>query len=141
MLVGNCNNEAGLGSAIAEQAGKKLPTSLVDLADLSFTCSAGKAAKTRIQKGVTTWRYRYFGDWPNSRLSNDSGAYHSSEVNLLFGTGELVTGIRDSENEIKLAKLMRVAWSSFAKDPESGLTVLGWPKYNDTGKTHSFETL
>jgi cholinesterase len=77
-------------------------------------------------------RYRYHGDFPNQEISPKAGAYHSSEIPLLFGTSA-DTG-KDTPSEAQLAKNMRHAWAEFAKDPVSGLLKLGWPLYDQNGK-------
>ncbi|KAF1985683.1 alpha/beta-hydrolase [Aulographum hederae CBS 113979] len=41
--------------------------------------------------GVPAWRYRYFGQFPNQHLADDSGAWHSSEIAMIFGTTERVS--------------------------------------------------
>jgi carboxylesterase type B len=65
-------------------------------------------------------------------LSNRSGAYHSSEIPLIFGTSA-DTG-PDSVDEVKLARNMRHAFAEFAKDPDHGLTKLGYPDYQQESK-------
>jgi cholinesterase len=77
-------------------------------------------------------RYRYHGEFPNQEISPKAGAYHSSEIPLLFGTSA-DTG-RDTPSEVLLAKNMRHAWAEFAKDPVNGLVKLGWPVYNQTSE-------
>ena len=77
-------------------------------------------------------RYRYYGVFPNQEISPKAGAYHSSEIPLLFGTTE-DTG-KDTPSETKLARNMRHAWAEFAKDPVNGLVKLGWPVYNQNGE-------
>jgi hypothetical protein len=65
-------------------------------------------------------------------LSNRSGAYHSSEIPLLFGTSA-DTG-PDTKDEAKLAKNMRRVFTEFAKDPDDGLFTLGYPEYAQDGE-------
>jgi cholinesterase len=76
-------------------------------------------------------RYRYHGVFPNQILTAKSGAYHSSEIPLIFGTST-DTGA-DTPDEAKLAKAMQHAWATFAKDPDNGLSRLGWPVYQQKG--------
>jgi len=52
----------------------------------------------------------------------DSGAWHGSEVAVIFGTDMAVQNIveRTSEEE-NVGKYLRGAWAAFAKDPAEGL--------------------
>jgi carboxylesterase type B len=89
---------------------------------------------------LPTWRYRYFGSFPNLQIQYhpDSGAYHGSEVNVLFGTFPPagIPGIPDpTEAEYRWGDYMRAAWAAFAKDPERGLDVLGWPRWDPAKPT------
>jgi carboxylesterase type B len=84
---------------------------------------------------LNSWRYRYAGEWDNQYIGEGAGAYHGSEIALVFGTTPLLSKKPDVEEEIKLSKAMRTAWTSFAKDPENGLTKLGWPVYDQSKPT------
>jgi cholinesterase len=63
-----------------------------------------------------------------------NGAWHGSEIALVFGTTELKKKGDDLPAEKELAKEMRDAWAGFAKDPDHGLEKLGWPVYDPTSK-------
>ncbi|KAI4227238.1 MAG: hypothetical protein L6R36_002558 [Xanthoria steineri] len=109
----------------------------------AFTCPSGSSAKSRILKNVPTWRYRYHGDWENLRLYNGtaglgprgSGAYHGTDLEMVFGTGQDVSGLRNTAAENATSKYMMGAWAAFARDTKMGLTEYGWPAYNETGNT------
>jgi carboxylesterase type B len=99
----------------------------------AFTCATSQTASFRVKAGVQTWRYRYFGDWDNLRLYDccpGSGAYHGSDLEIVFGTAEDVSGIANGAREERVSMLMRRAWAAFAKDSSAGLNKLGWPAYN-----------
>lgn len=53
---------------------------------------------------------------------------------MVFGTGEQVSGIPNSDRENEFARYMASAWVAFASDPQEGLTKFGWPRYNPNGK-------
>jgi hypothetical protein len=56
------------------------------------------------------------------------GAYHSSDVPIVFGTTELKPGAsKNTPEQDKYIKNVMTAWATFAKDPEKGLVKLGWP--------------
>lgn len=108
------------------------------LSNKAFTCTSAFAIQDRVSQDVPIYRYRYYGDYPNTRLDSSAGAYHASELTLIFGTSEAYSDVKDTDVEAKVGKLMRQAWSEFAKNPEDGLTSeLGWPRYDPKGSHHS----
>lgn len=81
VLVGNTDFEAGLYRLLVPQ----LPESaLPDLNSETFVCPAAQRAADSVLQGNPTWRYRYFGDFPNLELTTDppSGAWHGSDVSF-----------------------------------------------------------
>jgi cholinesterase len=131
MLVGNTNNEG------ASTGGK-----LNSTAARGSNCASALAAKRRRDAGINAWRYVYAGEFPNNSLGpccpNAEGAWHGSEIAIIFGTTELKNKGPDTPNEKKLAKAMQTAWATFAKDPVHGLHKLGWPFYDSSSKWSSF---
>ncbi|KAF1816769.1 alpha/beta-hydrolase [Eremomyces bilateralis CBS 781.70] len=123
MLVGNVNNE---GASSGTQPGS--------LVSLLRNCPSSAAARARRAAGVPAWRYLYAGEFPNQSLgpafANVSGAWHGAEIALIFGNTGLGDNGPDTENETKLIKKIRAAWTGFAKDPVRGLSKLGWPQYD-----------
>jgi carboxylesterase type B len=108
----------------------------------AFTCPNAYTTNYRVQHGVPTWRYRYFGDFDNLCLYNStaglgpkgSAAYHGVDMNMVFGTAEDVSGLRNTHSEYAVSRYMMGAWAAFARDPTKGLERYGWPKYNPNGK-------
>jgi len=97
-----------------------------------FTCPNTFAAHYQQAAGVPTWLFRYFGDWDSLRLYPTSGAYHGSDVEMIFGASEDVSGLPELEPERETQALMMHAWATFADDPVNGLAGLGWPTYNQS---------
>jgi hypothetical protein len=65
-------------------------------------------------------------------------AVHGAEIASVFGTVENMGRnplSAATANTKLLSKVMMEAWATFAKDPQNGLTRLGWPKYDPLGKT------
>jgi cholinesterase len=139
LLIGNADYEAGLFAASAALANVTYPPVFWTEFDLSvFTCPAAYRANISINAGVPTWRYRWFGDFPNLRLTSvpDSGAYHGSELAVLFGNFPSATGVpTTTPAEASIGDYVRGAWAAFSKDPINGLNTYGWPKYNPSGDT------
>ncbi|KAJ7016915.1 carboxylesterase [Mycena alexandri] len=132
-LLGSLDNEAGFYRIRGFTAGLNLTDSQWSIFNSeAFTCATSQTASFRARAEVPTWRYRYFGDWNNLRLYDccpGSGAYHGSDLEMVFGTAEDVSGIANGIREERVSKTMRKAWGAFAKDPRAGLNGLGWPEY------------
>jgi hypothetical protein len=132
MLLGNNDNEAGLFNLISQAGGGNVSAESTAMLNLGFTCPAAKVATARSKAKQTTWRYRYFGNWPNNKLTDTSGAWHGSEIGLLFGTTAIVSGQQPTPDEAELGNKMRHVWATFAKDPAFGLWQPGieWPNFD-----------
>ncbi|KAK0267187.1 hypothetical protein LTR35_016461 [Friedmanniomyces endolithicus] len=133
-LAGNCNYEAGFYRVGAYAANITLTPAQWQLFNQrAFTCPTKYATDARAQHGVPTWRYRYMADWKNLRLYPasrdypDSGTYHGSDMDMLFGTAYDVTGRRNSLQEELTSRYFMGAWAAFGRDPTAGLEVYGWP--------------
>lgn len=73
--------------------------------DSTMGCGSANAAEVRIKNGIPAWRYRYMGVWENTSLGPNTGAYHSGEIPIVFGTSELRSGHKpDSLEEAKVVK-------------------------------------
>lgn len=57
------------------------------------------------------------------------GAYHQSELPLLFGTHGNYRG-SSTKYEIAVSEAMQDAWRAFADDPRNGLEAEGWPNFS-----------
>nr|OQO27277.1 hypothetical protein B0A51_04913 [Rachicladosporium sp. CCFEE 5018] len=101
----------------------------------SFTCANDYEARARTSQGVPVWQYRFFADWNNTRLYPTSGAYHGTELGMLFGNSVDVSGIPPEPAQVQLTRVMQKAWVAFANDPKEGLKKYGWPRFDPAGKT------
>ncbi|CVL07575.1 related to acetylcholinesterase/Butyrylcholinesterase [Fusarium mangiferae] len=81
-----------------------------------------------------TWRYLFNGTFPNTQAPlilpeyglNSVGAFHSSEIPIVFGTyKEFEKYAPSTQDQIALSKYMMKAWADFAKDPHQGP---GWTR-------------
>lgn len=141
--MGSNNNEAGF--YVLRYANKTAPEITINQTvqdaigfGLYFCPMAVDAAvKSTVltPAGVPIYRYEYFGDFPNLRLFPESRAYHTSEVSVIFGTMEELSGDANTALEIEVSQYMQHAWTTFARDPVTGLKALGWPTYDPQGKT------
>jgi cholinesterase len=75
-LIGNNHHEAGLLVILGQAAKLNISDNVWSVVDAAmFTCPIARAAEARAKKGLLTYRYRYFGDYPNTRLQPNSGAW------------------------------------------------------------------
>ncbi|KAG4411817.1 hypothetical protein IFR04_015041 [Cadophora malorum] len=136
-MIGNNQNEAGLFRRFQNQTDAYWE----DFNQRLYTCADAERITQSVKDGSPSWRYRYFGDFPNLAISLDppSGAYHGAELPVLFGTVDEVArnSTPSTPNEVAVGDYLRGAWSSFAKDPFRGLLNFeeGWPTYDPTGET------
>ncbi len=141
LLIGNTDYEAGIFLTIALFSNQTYPDSFWNGFDLSvFDCPSAVRANISVANRIPTWRYRWFGAFPNTRLTivPDSGAWHGSELPFLLNNFFPGPGIPPStEAEVDIGNYIRGAWAAFAKDPEDGLRSYrgGWPTYNPGDKT------
>ena len=147
MLLGNADYEAGLFKAVAALSGNssQYPDIYWEYFNLNgFVCPAAARANVSIANGVPTWRYRWFGEFPNTIIETqpDSGAWHASELPILFDTAPSGAGVpANTPAELAIGSYLRGAWATFAKDPVNGLKSYsggngtGWPTYNPDGDT------
>ena len=137
------DHESGFYRISALARGTVLPeSSWAPFEHETFTCPLAADAKGRSKLNMTSYRARYMADWDNLRLFHqpeapyDSGAYHGSDINMVVGDTEGVSGIASTAEEVRLTETMQKAWAAFATDPSDGLTsVAGWPKYQPGSET------
>ncbi|KAJ7238835.1 Alpha/Beta hydrolase protein [Mycena haematopus] len=95
------------------------------LANQTFLCTAAQTSRLRAAQGLTTFRYRYDGNFADISPPGFEGAYHAAEVPLIFGTeGEFhgpATGYERAVGDV-----LQDLWVGFARDPEGGLPLKGW---------------
>ncbi|KAF4587403.1 carboxylesterase domain-containing protein [Ophiocordyceps camponoti-floridani] len=91
------------------------------MGDFAFDCPAKITAEESARAGIPSWRYVFDAAFANNQPFPDGGAWHSSEINLIFGTYDRTDATAYQE---KLSCVMQKAWADFAKDPFRGP---GWP--------------
>jgi acetylcholinesterase len=102
-----------------------------------FLCAADQTTTNRYNSGSITYRYLYAGNFSNIAPRSWEGAYHSSELPLIFGTSQIVRGA-DTAFETELSQTMQDFWLAFAQDPMNGLPKVGWPQYRPGGEAVEF---
>ncbi|KAJ7463991.1 para-nitrobenzyl esterase [Mycena latifolia] len=127
-LIGTNQHE---GNAVVAHGLPNKPvnqTALDTGSDVLFLCTAAATAALRQAQGLTTYRFRYDGNFSNISPPEFPGAYHASELPLIFGTaGEFHGASTAYEDEVS-AK-MQDLWLAFGRDPEKGLQAAGWDTF------------
>jgi cholinesterase len=144
VLLGNNDYEAGIIKVILGAQGIEMSLKQWAILNLqTFTCPTGQTAAGKAAQGVPVWRYRYFGDFPNTRLTINpsSGAWHGSEILSVFGTAER-SGQKNTAAESVISRYMMGVWAAFAKNPTEGLAAAPykWPQYKYEGKLRVYFT-
>ncbi|CZR68503.1 related to triacylglycerol lipase V precursor [Phialocephala subalpina] len=133
LLIGNNDFESGFYQIAAFATAKPFNATQQEIFNLeAFTCASAIEASARTSQNVTVYRYRYFGDFANLQLFPNSSTYHGSELEMIFGTAEDVSGIPNTAVEDKMSAYFMKVWGAFARDPENGLSNLGWPRYQNS---------
>lgn len=85
------------------------------MSESSFTCPARFVWDDSATAGIPAWRYFFNASFENSELV--PGAYHASEIPLVFGTYDRNNA---TKFQAQVSTAMEKAWGDFAKDPGVG---------------------
>lgn len=90
-----------------------------------FLCPATETTRLRAQAGLQTYRYLYSGDFSNISPLPWMGAYHDSDLPMIFGTHGDFRG-ESTESEKETSESMQDAVLAFMEDPHAGPEKVGW---------------
>ncbi|KAK6819249.1 hypothetical protein RU639_008242 [Aspergillus parasiticus] len=133
-LIGGADREA---SANMNLSSTSINETLVYTGTQStFNCPIVETVGNRLEQEIPTWRYLYHGNWSSLSPTPWLGAYHSSDVPIVFGTYNKTT-IQPSSSpaEVAASKYIQGAWVAFAKDPWNGLSNYGWPQFTSQNRS------
>jgi acetylcholinesterase len=102
-----------------------------------FLCPVVQTTHDRHATNTTTFRYLYGGNFSNISPQPWEGAYHSSDLPLIFGTYGIARG-NGTEFEREASEKIQDYYLAFAKDPVNGLPAMGWKTYNPSGEAVLF---
>jgi len=94
--------------------------------DLGFTCPAKILSQSLVNAGYDVSRYYYVADFPETYPFANAGAYHTAEIEAIFGTYD-----RKNKRIPRVSAVMQSLWADHAK----GLPLPGWPKLSKTDET------
>lgn len=100
-----------------------------------FLCPAVTSSTQRDALGRDTYRYYYTGNFSNVSPRYWEGAYHASELPMVFGTYDQFRG-PGTEFEKETSEKMQDLWLKFAENPAK---PNGWQEYR-TGNGLEFGT-
>lgn len=130
LLIGNTDNE-GAGYVAYNQTYGPRSQEEADAITVGFhMCPTAQTSRDRYASNATTFRFLYSGNFSTLSPQWWEGAYHGSDVPMLFGTYGLTRG-PGTEVQKETSERMQDYWVAFAEDPEHGLEKMGWGSYED----------
>lgn len=91
-----------------------------------FLCPGTETTRLRTQAGLQTYRYLYSGNFSNVSPLPWMGAYHDSDLPMIFGTHGDFRG-ESTDSERRTSERMQDAVLAFMEDPYAGPEKVGWP--------------
>lgn len=102
-----------------------------DITQVWFFCTTYQSAKTRISAHTgPVYRYLYAGNFTNISPRGWMGAWHGSEMPLVFGTHSLYRG-NSSSLEYETSYAMQDAWLTFVASAGERTPVEGWDTWDE----------
>lgn len=97
-----------------------------------FMCPTIQTSHDRFASNATTFRFLYAGNFTTISPQWWEGAFHSSDLPMVFGTYALARG-PGTDFQRQVSERMQEYWVAFAEDPVGGLEKLGWGRYQGGG--------
>ncbi|RAR00095.1 alpha beta-hydrolase [Stemphylium lycopersici] len=85
--------------------------------ELTFQCPQALWANATASLGIPTWRYYFNASFTNTQAYPQLGAYHASEIPLLFAT---YPPANTTAQQYALTAFMQSTWARFARNPHLG---------------------
>jgi acetylcholinesterase len=85
--------------------------------DITFQCPQALWANATASIGIPTWRYYFNASFYNTQGFPNLGAYHASEIPLVFRTYRRENS---TTQEYALSQFLQSTWARFAKNPAAG---------------------
>lgn len=95
--------------------------------DVAFSCSIYNATVYRNRVDIPVFRLQYAGTYPNLNYFKWLGAYHASDLPIIFGTYHLLDGVAKTTNfEVEVSQSLQNRVLAFIQDPYHGPQKTGW---------------
>ncbi|KAK7216511.1 hypothetical protein V2G26_004514 [Clonostachys chloroleuca] len=111
----------------------EIPADYVPVAEgfrINLQCTTLQEAQLRYVAGGKTFQYMYGGNFSDISPRPWLGAFHGSELPLVFGTYGTEGPATDLEKET--SQRMQDLFLAFMSNPNKGLVDLGWPEISGT---------
>ncbi len=117
-------------SASGDEAAKRAAADLAGDLFIAFGTWRWVEAQSKLPNGPAVWRYQFDQAPPGADGGPGRGAYHSAEIEYVFGALES-RKLPWREEDRRVSAMMMDYWSNFARtgDP-NGAGVPKWPAYN-----------
>jgi hypothetical protein len=96
---------------------------------LAFVCTSYNTSVMRQSAGLATYRYEWAGNFTNLAPVPWLGAYHYSDLYMLFGTYPIAPGVIPAL-EVQTSEKMQDLFLDFITSPGTFATDAAWPEYN-----------
>ncbi|PWY82015.1 alpha/beta-hydrolase [Aspergillus heteromorphus CBS 117.55] len=107
-------------------------TTSVMISEGEWDCRAAMDTALRRSIGLDTYRYFWGGNFSNISPVGWLGAYHWSDLLLIFGTYRDQAG-DIPQLEVDTSESMQDHFLAFLKDPNTVNTTVGWPAFDPEG--------
>lgn len=94
-----------------------------------WVCTAYQDSILRSSLGLDTYRYEWAGNFSNISPVPYLGAFHWSDLLMIFGTYMTDAG-NISALEVATSRTMQDFILAFIKDPSTVSSTVGWPAFN-----------
>jgi hypothetical protein len=136
MIYSNTANEGGAFVPFPADDPQRYPNqTAANLLTESIMCGAAKSSTLRNSIGLPTYRYQYAGNWTNQDPLPWMGAFHSSDLSMIFGaydsdaSGFPVPPVAEPL-EAETSASLQDHVLAFVRDPWNGPAAAGWPRFN-----------
>lgn len=92
-------------------------------------CGAAWSSSLRQSAGLLSYRYQYAGNWSNIAVLPWMGAYHASDLPMIFGAYDAARG-SGTQLERQTSEAMEDYLFAFLKDPWNGPKTMGWVPFD-----------
>lgn len=108
------------------------------MGDASLACPSRRAAElAAAHASVYVYHFEYPGAGFQIPLSRDMGAFHSAEIQYVFGHPSAIGQRRFRGDDLALNERMRDYWTSFAADGDPNVPgTPTWPAWDATSDQH-----
>lgn len=107
----------------------------------AFVCPVANTSRLRASADLLTYRFQFAGSFSNRDPYSWLGAYHSSDLYMMFGTYTInITGATEGPTglEIATSASMQDYVFAFLSDPVNGPKKMGWEPYTYGGQVLRF---